>query len=488
MPRRPRTAKKLAQRIELSYFDRPAPLRRWRFILSVALPALALLWLVVARVSGSRSAYSMGPVSKPHAFFAQKCSTCHAADAISFRHPATDQSCLACHDGPIHQASQVFAPSCGSCHTEHLGRTQLVAVRDASCTQCHANLTTRSGVPHFVRTVLSFASHPEFAPLSSNFKDPGSIKFNHSVHLQQNLLGPDGRRVQLACDDCHRPGAARGSWPYGAPGVRAVTFADGSQFVFQSAAAPHFTTAAQRRSDLAYMAPPTYANTCFSCHALEFDARFSQSAPHDTPQKVDAFLRAQYQQYISSHPTALRETLSPPRLPEKATPSTPRVLTPAEWASEQTAAAENLLWRKTCSECHALNFAAANTNSLPAVAPSRITVRWLPHSFFSHDSHRMVVCESCHSSIRASQLTSDVNLPSVRTCQQCHAQRASAAPAGCYECHTYHDWSKERIYPGKFSLPDLLKSSRNLLPASRVPVKALNIAKPPNSALAAFVR
>lgn len=464
MPRRPRTAKKLAQRIELFYFERPAPLRRWRFILSVALPVLALLWLAVARVSGSRTAYSMGPVSKPHALFAQNCAACHAADTVSFRHPVTDQSCLACHDGPIHQAAQVFTPSCSSCHVEHLGRTQLVAVRDDSCTQCHANLATRTGAPHFVRTVLSFARHPEFAPLRANFKDPGSIKFNHVVHLQENLLGPNGRRVQLACNDCHRPGAPRGSWPYGVPGVQAITFSGSAQFNPPSADTPNFTSAAQMRSGLGYMAPPTYANTCFSCHELEFDARFSESVQHDTPQKIDAFLRAQYQRYISAHPSGLRETFSPPRLPEKPMPSTARVLTPAEWVAEQTAAAENLLWRKTCSECHTLNFAAAGANSFPAVAPSRITVRWLPNSFFSHDAHRMVSCESCHSSIATSQLTSDVNLPSVRTCQQCHAQRASAAPAGCYECHTYHDWSQEKIYPGKFSLPDLLKSSRSLPP------------------------
>jgi hypothetical protein len=484
LPRRPRTAKKLAQRIELSYFKRPQPLRHWRFILSVALPVLALLWLAVARLSGSRTAYSMGPVSKPHAFFGQKCSACHVADTISFRHPVTDQSCLACHDGPIHQAAQGFTPSCSSCHVEHLGRTQLVAVRDVSCTQCHANLTTRTGAPHFVRTVLSFASHPEFAPLRANFKDPGSIKFDHAVHLQENLLGPNGRRVQLACNDCHRPGAARGSWPYGAPGIETVTFAGGAQFSLASKAIPHLASAAQTRSELAYMAPSTYANTCFSCHALEFDARFPQSVPHDTPQKVDAYLRAQYQQQISSHPSALRETFSPPRLPEKPVPPTPRVATASEWVAEQTAAAENLLWRKTCAECHTLNFpaASANANSLPAVAPSRITVRWLPNSFFSHDAHRMVSCESCHSSILTSQLTSDVNLPSVRTCQQCHAQRASAAPAGCYECHAYHDWSQEKVYPGKFSLPDLLKSSRNLPPAP------VNAADPARSALATFTR
>lgn len=463
MPRRPRTAKKLAQRIELSYFERPHPLRRWRFILSVAVPAVALLWLAVVRVSGSRTPYSMGPVSASHAFFGQKCSACHVADTVSFRHPVRDKACLACHDGPVHQELQTFTPSCSSCHAEHVGHTRLVAMPDAACTRCHGDLSTRNGAPHFVRSVLSFATHPEFAPLRADFKDPGTIKFNHQVHLQANLIGPDGRRVQLACDDCHRPGPGRGLWPYGVPGIAAVTFSGGAEFSAASNIS-HRSSAMEKRTELAHMAPPTYANACFSCHALEFDSRFSQSVPHDTPAKIDAFLRGEYLQYVSSHPSAFRETFSPPRLPEKPVPQTPRLLSRDQWIAEQTVAAENLLWRKTCAECHTLTFSAQN--SLPAIAPSRITVRWLPNSNFGHDAHRMVSCESCHSDISSSQLTSDVNLPSIRTCQECHAQRASAAPAGCYECHTYHDWSHEKIYPGKFSLPDLLKDSQNFTPAA----------------------
>jgi hypothetical protein len=472
LARRPRTAKKLAQRIELSYFKRAQPLRRWRFILSVAFPALALLWLAVAGVSKNRTPYSMGTMSAPHAVFAQKCSACHAADTISFRHPVTDQACLACHDGPIHHADQEFTPSCSSCHVEHQGRIRLTAVRDSSCAQCHANLSTRLGAPHFVRTIRSFTRHPEFAPLRDNFSDPGAIKFNHRLHLLGNLLGPSGRRVNLACDDCHRPGTPHGSWPYGAPGVEAVTFSGGAQFSPRAAIpfeAAHFTTATQKRTELAYMAPPTYANTCFSCHALQFDARFPDSVPHDKPEIVHAFLVKKFQDYISTHPDAVREPIALPRLPGQPVAQNAHAVTREGWISEQVASAEDLLWRKTCAECHTLTFSAGN--SLPAIAPSRITTRWLPHANFSHDAHRMVTCVSCHAGVESSQLTSDVNLPSVRVCRECHAARASAAPAGCFECHTYHDWSQEKVYPGKFPLSDLLKSSRNF--AARPPVASI---------------
>ena len=59
MPRT-RTTKKLAQRIDLEYFKRPSPLRHWRFLLSVALPAAALLWLAWYGVRADRRVYSAG--------------------------------------------------------------------------------------------------------------------------------------------------------------------------------------------------------------------------------------------------------------------------------------------------------------------------------------------------------------------------------------------------------------------------------------------
>ena len=45
MLRRVRTTKNLAKRIDMEYFARPHPMRRWRFILSLAIPLIALIWL-----------------------------------------------------------------------------------------------------------------------------------------------------------------------------------------------------------------------------------------------------------------------------------------------------------------------------------------------------------------------------------------------------------------------------------------------------------
>src|SRR6202021_3778477 len=60
------TTKKLAQRSDLEYFKRPHPFRRLRFILSVAAPLAALLWLGWYALLRDNQGYSGGPGSPPH--------------------------------------------------------------------------------------------------------------------------------------------------------------------------------------------------------------------------------------------------------------------------------------------------------------------------------------------------------------------------------------------------------------------------------------
>ncbi len=167
MPRT-RTTKKLAQRIDLEYFKRSSPLRHWQFLLSVALPALALLWLGWHGVRGDRRVYSAGALSSSHAVLTKQCAACHVTQAGFFSENVADQKCLACHDGAIHQAAQVFTLSCASCHADHRGAIRLAATSDANCTQCHANLTTRGAPINFARNMDPFETIipnlPCFAP------------------------------------------------------------------------------------------------------------------------------------------------------------------------------------------------------------------------------------------------------------------------------------------------------------------------------------
>jgi hypothetical protein len=118
--------------------------------------------------------------------------------------------------------------------------------------------------------------------------------------------------------------------------------------------------------------------------------------------------------------------------------------------------AQLLLWRKACKECHALSY-PNGADALPEVAKAAITTRWLTHASFDHEAHQMVSCASCHAKAASSKETSDVLIPSVQTCKQCHHAGSDAAEARCFECHTYHDWSKETPVNGKFTVREFVE-------------------------------
>ena len=448
MPRT-RTTKKLAQRIDLGYFKRPSPLRHWRFLLSVALPALALLWLGWHAVRGDRRVYSAGSLSPAHAVLTKKCAACHVTQAGFFSEKAVDRNCLACHDGAIHHSTQEFTPSCASCHADHRGAIRLAATSDANCTQCHANLTTHGASANFTRTIDGFESnHPEFAALRSGKGDPGTIQLNHYRHLQPNLLGPNGIRVQMVCVDCHRSEAdANTPWPY----------ADSQPVKIAAAAASSTSTKSGTPalvSPRAYMAPATFARTCAACHSLQFDKRLPDAVPHDTPEVIHPYIVAKLQAYIVTHPGDLRVPRDPSRdIPEKAIPADFRLLTPQQWVGERTAEAEQLLWRKTCKQCHSLIF--GEDTALPKIAPSNTTTRYMPHAKFDHSQHGLVTCESCHAAAPASQQSSDVLLPGVKTCRTCHHSGSEAAESRCFECHTYHDPAQRKAAHSNYSIAEL---------------------------------
>jgi hypothetical protein len=463
--RTPRTTKTIAQRIDLHYFKRPHPLRRWRFVLSLALPLLALVWLAGYGLARNKYVYSSGKMAPAHALLREKCSACHNSRGELVSAKASDQLCLACHDGPIHHATQKFTPACSFCHVEHRALMRLAATADASCAQCHAALpsNTASGATSYAHDISNFtAGHPEFAALRPGFVDPGTIKLNHAVHMKANLDGPHGK-VQLTCDDCHRANLSNQSWRFPLPSDAPP--GETRQFVPVSSTGDR-AIPPSRSEKRAYMGPITYAKQCAGCHPMPFDKHFTESVPHDTPEVVRAFVVKNMTEYIAAHPEQLREPVSTTMLPTKPLPVSPRVYSPPQqWVEAKVAEAEQLLWGKTCKQCHALNFTTAagakvaSPATLPVVAKSNITMRWFQHAVFDHDQHRLVNCESCHTRARNSEETADVLLPSIQICQQCHHSGADGAESRCFECHVYHDWKTEKDVKTEFTLSDLLNSS-----------------------------
>jgi hypothetical protein len=439
MLRRTRTTKKLAKRIDLQYFAHPHPFRRWRFWLSVAVPLIAMGWFITQRAQGGQKVYSSGQLSHAHAVFTQQCTLCHVPQAGAFSAQVTDKACLACHDAPLHHANQTSTPECVTCHVEHKGAMRLQDAADAACTQCHAQLRTRDGQPHYAASITGFDNkHPEFAALRSGKADSGGVKLNHYVHLQPNLMGPNNTRVQMTCDDCHRPAGAE-AWPYGTAEIHPVAASDASP---------------NRPHEQAYMPPPGFAKHCAACHTLQFDKRFgNDQLPHDKPEAVHAFLLKRFGEYVATHPDAVHEVNPPDRqIPERV--RVPRVArNAAEWVEFRVDDAEWLLYAKTCKQCHTLR---PTSGPLPEVAKSNLTARWLSHAEFDHHAHRMMSCTACHTRTPDSRETADVLLPGIQTCQQCHRpQTKEAAEGRCFECHQYHDWTKAKPTKGGFTIQQL---------------------------------
>jgi hypothetical protein len=460
---RTRTTKKLAQRIDLNYFKRPTPFKRAKFWLSVLAPTIALVWIVSHFVSRDPRVYSSGRLSEPHAVFEKQCAVCHVQKAGAFSASVSDTACLSCHDGPAHHADVQTRLACAECHFEHRGRVNISAASDQVCASCHSDLHSASSTHTFTAHIRTLEDgHPEFAALRSNSDvaaaDPGTIKLNHSIHMKPIRVGPNGPVVQLECSDCHRAAAAIAPWTYADAKYVAAkpSYSDKDVLLtVDSSGNPPLRPQSGRE----LMAPAKFATACAGCHLLTFDKRFDEGVPHDKPEVIHEFLLKKFAVYIAARPSEVRVVRDPSRdLTGKPLPPEVRVLTPAQWVAERTAAAEELLWRKTCKQCHALSF-ASRENQLPEIAPAKITARWLPHSNFDHDAHRGFSCVSCHPKALASTESSDILIPGIAVCQTCHGPGPAHAESRCFECHTYHDWSRRKEIKPFFILPALRSSS-----------------------------
>jgi hypothetical protein len=402
-----RNTKKLGQRIDRTYLRKVYPIPQWRRILTAVFMLAGLAWLGMYAVARNQTPYTAGALTPAHAFLGKNCAVCHSASA-GIGKKVTDQRCVTCHDGPVHHVSQTFTPACISCHVEHQGTVRLARVSDDGCVGCHAKLQTKTGKPTAAANVESFQSHPEFAAVKAQ-QDVTGLRFNHQKHVGE---------MSQKCGDCHVPaGTAQG-----------LAKPD-----------PH-----SHISSRALMSIPTYAATCMPCHALTIDDKISDAAPHDKPEVVHKFVVEQLTKYIAAHPADL------------GTEGAPK--TAAAWVQFKVVADEKKLMEETCGRCHTFTQSAGSPGLGAAVATStHVASRWLTKASFDHAAHQGITCASCHPNAATSKVSSDVLLPGIGVCRQCHANGSATAGANCASCHVYHDWSKEKAVDGKYVIDQIAR-------------------------------
>ena len=171
------------------------------------------------------------------------------------------------------------------------------------------------------------------------------------------------------------------------------------------------------------MAPVTYAADCASCHPLYFDPLIDAVAPHDTPEKVHAFVVAvaaavhrEATRHRSAEPEPGPRTNSGELPRHRCGPCGP----PPSGPTERTAMVERLLWSKTCAECHTIESAVRPRRACrPDQHPERLDAARAVRSPRAPAGDLRVVPRG----VSRAATPSDVLMPSIATCQQCHKPR-----------------------------------------------------------------
>jgi predicted CXXCH cytochrome family protein len=397
--------------------------------------ARQMLRELVPVVAGNfAQAWNPGTVSRGHQVFGRDCRSCHQFAFVQVR----DSACVTCHvnikehvpraelTGP---RGVTFATTrCAECHRDHKG-VQMAPRAQELCADCHIGI--KEAAPHAESANVSdfLADHPAFRvslldadkpdavrrirqalPRPAGMIERSNLKFNHALHLDPKGVGdPKERRTVLECSDCHEP-------------------ADGGRLI----------------------APVEMERHCQRCHSLAFEPKVtSREVPHGSEAAVTTVLREFYARLVLGD-------IPPGVIPP---PDLQRVRPGAEldYQERQQALriaderAERVLrelydTRKVCSTCH---YIARDPIGGYKVAPVRLSETWMPMATFSHAKHATERCSSCHDVARSKE-ASDVAMPPIERCRECHVGARPVlgkVTSDCATCHRFHagqnDWHPE---------------------------------------------
>jgi predicted CXXCH cytochrome family protein len=376
----------------------------------------------------SDALWTSGPLDAAHRFIGNDCTGCH----VNPFQPVRNLECEACHAEVQHHVDVRSADlalfdreRCAQCHFEHKEPATLVLRDQRLCTDCHARMSKLKSNA-LVENSSDFGSnHPEFrlavlaedqivapgvwrpmwleASNPATFEEKSHLKFSHEQHLNpKGIKSPLGERV-LECADCHKPNAS------------------GRE-----------------------MMPIRMEIQCSGCHSLHFDEHDpSSGVPHgDLPRMFRALREHFSRQYLEAGSPARPDGGMRRPGGEARQMSLEEQRRARDWADTQSLKmARELLERRVCVDCHDVTHVVGATGfDQWKVSPVRLTQNWMPRARFNHAAHITEPCTSCHEAAPRSKQSSDILMPQIGKCRECHGgvSDSNKLESDCVMCHRFH--------------------------------------------------
>ena len=398
--------------------------------------------------------WSTGKLSLAHHSLENNCEACHVEPFVSVR----DETCLSCHQdigdhaedgrlagarGPmgtgealLWKIAETFGKegpeACTTCHSEHEGAGRMEPAAQQFCSSCHGSMDTRLsdtalgnahdfGTAHPELQALVFAEagseQTRRVTLDGKAREASALRFPHAMHLSQSngvarMAGNlPGYGEALVCSDCHR-----------------------------------------RTDDRNGFLPVEMESACEDCHSLVYDKVGStfRTLRHGDVAQMRADLTAMDR-------TPRRPVTSGLRRPGEFKRGGRYFQDFGRPTRNYLGVARALSEGGVCGECHI----PTTVDGEPSVVPVFQRSHYFLNARFDHEAHEQEDCSSCHAADSSNKAT-DLILPTLATCRECHmgaAAQQAEVPSTCAMCHSYHPPDFRRRQEGPQSpAPDRVAS------------------------------
>lgn len=382
--------------------------------------------------------WSSGPLLPAHQVeIGDDCSACHKQ---AFQQ-VPNNACVECHQGTNdHFSEQTLShismgvSQCQACHKEHNEPGMMIVESDQLCVDCHQSSLKDIPGSGTIAAVKGFdtSSHPEFKlnyllptvvtkgtglgvnwlnerhEFGSSQQEVSNLKFPHDVHLDIDKVQTANTGDGIVCNDCHT-----------------------------------------LQSDKEHFQPIAMEQHCSACHDLTFDsAQPERQLPHGDPRSVVQTIEEHFVK-VYADPDFKDSSQGRKRRRPGQDERTHNCDGSAFQCGMQRAVNEaNIQFtQRGCVTCHEVSDNSSDDiYARWQVLPVKITPDWYVSGTFDHASHltqrgqsEVEVCSSCHDA-KASQVSSDVMIPGMENCLQCHGDVAAheKVTVNCVSCHAFH--------------------------------------------------